>query len=188
MEVADFDVKDFEDRNAGDKAVMTRFYLRPVKNEHESALQGRPIFYDREYVEIRASGNSQNIVNRPASDLDRQRFARQYAMFKAGNDEQVVGTRLTEVAWLTRSQVEELAYLKVMTLENLASLNDQTCINVPGLHDLKRRAKLALEQAENAAPLTALQQENSELKSQLAALTETVQEQTKLLKELQAKK
>lgn len=188
MEVADFDVSEFENRNAGDKSVMARFYVRPVKDESASAEAGRPIYKDREYVEIRAAGNSQNIVQRPVTDMDRQRFPRQYNLFLAGNSDQVVGTRLSEVAWMSRSQVEELAYLKIFTLEQLSELNDQVCINTPGLHDLKRRAKLALEQAANAAPLTALQEENTQLKNQLEALAETVKEQTKLLKELQAKK
>ena len=82
--------------------------------------------------------------------------------------------------------VEELAYLKVLTVEDLADLNDQVCINVPGLHDLKRRAKLYLEAASKAAPITALEQENAQMKTQMETMAATLAEQTKLLKELQS--
>lgn len=185
---ADFDVKDFEDRYAGDKGVYSRFFLRPIKNDHKSAEAGRPIFEDREYVEIQASGNSTNVVIRPVTDMDRQRFARAYTLFKSGNDEQVVGTRLTEVPWMTRSQCEELAYLKVLTVEQLSAVNDQMCINIPGMHELKRRAKAYLEKAEGQAPLTALQSENQELKAQIAALTDAVERQASDLAKLKKAK
>lgn len=188
IETADFDHTHFEDRQAGDRSVHARFYMKPVQDEKLSAENGRPMFKDVEYLEIRAPGNQNNIVNRPVRQMDRERFARQYHLFQAGHADQVTGTRLTEVSFVTKSQAEELAYLRVLTVEDLASLNDSVCVNVPGLHDLKRRAGLYLEQAEKAAPFTALQEENSQLKAQLASLADTVAEQTKLLKELQAKK
>lgn len=185
---ADFDYKDFEDRNAGDKSVHARFYIRPVQNERKSAEAGRPIFDDKEFVEIRASGNSTNIVDRPVSDMDRQRFRRQYLLFKAGDQEQVVGTRLTEVPWITRGQCEELAYLKILTVEQLAAVNDQLCTQIMGIYDLRRRAQAYLEAAEKAAPITALQQENADLKNEVGTLKNLLEQQGAQIAELMAAK
>jgi hypothetical protein len=174
---ADFDYRDFEDRNAGDKALHVRFYLRPVQSATKSAEAGRPIFDDREFVEIRAPGNATTTIDRPVSDMDRARFPRQYALFKAGAAEQVIGTRLTEVPWITRSQVEELSYLKILTVEQLSVVADQACTAVPGLYELKRRATSFLEAAEKAAPFTALAAENTALKNEVETLKQTVKEQ-----------
>lgn len=187
MEAVDFDVKDFEDRYNGDKSVYARFYIRPVQDEHASAAEGRPIFKDKEYVEIIAAGNSNNIVRRPVSDMDRQRFYAAYGKFKQGDQEQMIGTPLTEVPWITRSQCEELNYLKIRTLEQLGSLDDQACGKIPGLYDLKRKAGAALESAAGSAPIHKLQKENDELKAQIAALQDAVKEQTAVLKKLQEK-
>jgi hypothetical protein len=184
LQEADFDIRDFEDRNAGDKGVYAKFFVRPIKNDSLSAEAGRPIYEDREYVEIQASGNSTNIIVRPVTDMDRQRFNRAYALFKSGDLEQITGTRLTEVPWMSRSQCEELAYFKILTVEQLSQVNDQFCTNVPGLYELKRRATAFLEKSEVAAPITALQKENGDLKAQIAALTEAVEKQALELSKL----
>ena len=131
MQTADFDVEHFEHRNAGDKQVYVRFYIKPVEDAAATAEQGRPIYKDREYVEIRSPGNATNVVVRPVTDMDRQRFAGAYGLFKKGETEQVIGTPLTETPWLTRSQVEELAYLRIRTLEQLAGVGDDVCTRMP---------------------------------------------------------
>lgn len=182
METADYDVQDFNERYAADKSVYAKFYTMPVKDEHASANEGRPIFYDREYIEIRAAGNQNNIVQRPAMEQDRQRFSRQYAAFQKGAEEQVIGTPLTEVTWLTRSQVEELAYVRIRTLEHLSSVSDEICGRMPGLQDLKRKAAQILDAAEAVAPITALQEENEGLKAQVDALSRQVKELTAAIK------
>lgn len=161
------DVTDFENRYAGDKGVHARFYIFPQKNEAKSASAGRPIFEDTEFVEIFASGNSTNIVRRPARHMDKERFRRQYEAFKAGHEDQVQGTLLHEVPWITRSQVEELAYLRIRTLEQLANVSDAACSKHVGLYDLKSKAQKALALAEGAAPMTELAKENEELKKRL---------------------
>lgn len=163
----DYDVSDFDDRFAADKSVYAKFYTHPVKNERASAEAGRAKFDEVEYVEIRAAGNANNIIQRPASDQDRQRFHRQYELFRAGMAEQTVGTPLTEIPWVTKSQVEELAYVRINTLEALATVNDDVCQKMAGLRDLKNKAVVFMEAADKAAPLTALQDENKQLRKQL---------------------
>lgn len=178
MATFDGNVEDFENRYAADRGVHAKFYLFPQQNEQKSASAGRPIFDDTEFVEIIAAGNSTNIIKRPAREQDRQRFARQYASFKAGNEDEVHGTPLHEVPWVTRSQVEELSYMRIRTLEQLAGLADSTCGQTIGLYELKRRAIAALESADSAAPITELTLENEELKR----VAESQQEEINLLK------
>lgn len=182
----DFDPADFESRTAADKQVYVKFYVRPVPDEEASAKEGRPIYKDREYVEIRTPGNQNNVVQRPVSDMDRQRFRPQYAAFKAGESEQTIGTPLTEVPWITRSQVEELSHLRIRTLEHLSTVNDEVCGRISGLYKLKQRAVTAIEEASKHAPFAKLQKEKEEQDNKLAALQATVQEQAEIIRQLQA--
>jgi hypothetical protein len=174
-ESVEYDTNDFNNEN-DTKGVYAKFYISPLKNETLSAEQGRPVYEDKEFIEILASGNSNNIIRRKASDMDRQRFRAAYAKFKEGDAEQLVGTPLSEVSWVSRSQVEELAYMKCRTVEQLANIMDQACTGVPGLYDLKRKATAWLLKTEGEAPFTALAKENEDLRSELEALKNTVKE------------
>lgn len=188
MEMFDGNIQDFDNRYAGDAGVHARFYNMPVKDEEASAQEGRPIYNDKVFIEIVAAGNANNIVKRKATQEDRNRFRRQFELFQQGSEDQLIGTPLSEVPWLTRSQVEELSYMKIRTLESLANLDDAMCAKVAGLYDLKKRASAHVAKAAGAAPLEALHLENETLKNQLAALTQTVQEQIEVIKELKGKK
>ena len=181
---ADFDVSDFADRNAGDKSVYVKFYTRPKENEAKSTEAGRPIYDDVDYVEIRTPGNSTNVVQRPVTDMDKKRFPQQYAMFKAGDAEQISGTPLAEAPWITRSQVEELAYLRIRTMEQLANVGDDVCTRVPGMFKLKQRAQQMLAKSEQEAPFIKMQEENTELRNSVESLRQTVEEQARQIQAL----
>lgn len=162
-------------RFQGDKGVHARFYTLPQKDEAKSEKKGRPIYEEKDYVEIVAAGNANNIVRRKATEEDKQRFARQYEVFcraKNSDSEQLIGTPLTEVSWLTKSQVSEMAYFHIHTLEQLASVDDSACSRFAGLYDMKKRAKVMMEAAEKAAPLTEMQSQMEQMKIQLQALVE----------------
>lgn len=189
MDTADFNYKDFETRDAGDTSVYAQFYIKPVKDEAETALQGRVIFKNKEYVRIIAPGNQNNIVDRPVSDLDRARFPRQYAKFQDDkNADQLEGTLLSEVGWVDPAQLEELAYMKIRTVEHLAGVTDDVCGKYAGLYDLKRRAQQVLKAAQDRAPVTALQDELRKKDEQIAELTTAIQGLTKEIQALKAKK
>lgn len=180
------DVSFSRGRYAHDAGVNARFYTITQKNEEKSATEGRPIYDEKEFVEIIASGNANNIIRREASEQDKQRFSRQYTIFgrdKAATGEQLSGTPLTEVAWLAKSQVSELAYMHIHTLEQLAALDDSTCSKFAGMYDLKRKAQAAMEAAAKSAPMTEMAMQMEQMKVQLEELLA----QNKILKEAKAK-
>lgn len=184
METVEYDVKDFNSRYAADQGMYARFYTQPKKDEEASLEAGRPIFQDVVFVEIMAAGSPNNIVRRKATSEDRERFARQYAMFQQGSAEQTIGTPLAEVTWLTKSQVEELAYFKIRTLENLGSLSDEACNKIPGLYDLKRKAAAFIEKAAESAPVQQLTAELDQSRNEIETLKNLVREQSEALKTL----
>lgn len=175
------DPRDFENRHNADGKLAIKFYVKPVKNENKSAEEGRPIFDDRDYVEIRVPGDQCNVVTRPVTAEDKQRFYRQYQQFKAGQEQSVSGTPLEEVPWITRSQVEELKYVKVNTLEQLADLNDATCQRYAGMFKLKQRANEHLRLAKEAAPSQALDKLREEMEARMNAMQQTIDEQSGII-------
>jgi len=180
-QVAEYDPKDFENV-ASSAGVYGKFYYRPMQNDAKTEEAGRPIFDEVEFVEIIAAGNGTNIVRRPARPQDKARFRDAYIRFREGDNEQVVGTPLTEVTWISRSMVEELSYIKVRTLEQLAELNDQACTRGPGLYELKRKAAAFIKKASDAAPFDAMHKENEELKERLSNMEKMLADMPKTSK------
>lgn len=150
---APLDSSMFARPDAGDEKLFVVFYMGVLRNDVRSDEEGRPIFDDVECIRIMVPGDRNNIVDRPATQRDKQRFAKQYAMFKADvkEEDQVSGTRLTEWPYLTRGQCEEFRYLGLRTVEHLADARDDLCAKVPGLTTLKQNATAWLAKAKTGA-------------------------------------
>ena len=56
MQTAEFNHNDFSNTAEADKALMVRFFYKNVENKMESQAQGRPIFKEKTYIEIRIAG------------------------------------------------------------------------------------------------------------------------------------
>lgn len=153
-------------RFAGDDRLHVRFFTKPRLNPDKSNEANRAIYEDTVYVEIMMPGEKNNIVMRPAWAQDFQRFPKHYAAFQEGA-EQVVGTPLTVLPFLSESQVEEFRYLNIRTVEQLAKLADSASQQVMGAQDLKAKAQKFLDALNSNERVLA---ENAELKARIAAL------------------
>jgi hypothetical protein len=155
-------------KNSG--AVRVRFYMDAVPDKTASATEGRPIFKDVEFVEKHVVGDKTSIIQRPATDGDRRQHAQEYALFKAGDEEQLVGTPLKVWPGVTKSQIEELAYFKVRTVEQLSEVSDGNLSQIGPIRALRDRARDWLAAAKGQAPATALRAELAEKDKRLAGL------------------
>lgn len=151
---------------------IPRFYMKPVKNEFESEKQGRDIYNDVEFVEIIIPGDKNCIVDERVKDHHRQRWAGQYAAFKAGQEAPVEGTPIEEWAPISASQALELKSVHVRTVEHLAGLSDaQLAKAVPmGGYALRDKAQAWLKQAEGSQPLNEAMQQIAKLQEQIEEL------------------
>jgi hypothetical protein len=170
-------------RFAQDANLYVRFFYMPHPDKKATQEQGRPIYYDREYVEIMVPGDKGNIVNRPARDMDRARFARQYRAFKNQEEQNNVGTPLDAWPGISRAQVEELRYFKISTVEQLATVPDNIAQKFMGINKLKNRAKVFIEAAKGMAQTDEFRAEIAKKDSQINALTEAVRELRDLVAE-----
>lgn len=176
-------------QHADDKRLLVRFDVRAVKNEYLSNKEGRPIFQDEEYIQIIVPG-SRDVMTAPLDETYKRRFADRYKRWKedVGKVQHIQGTPLSEVSWMTRSQVAELAMNNVYTVENLADMSDIDAMKFMGSHELRKRAKNFLQAAANEAPLTRLQQELEQRDNHIKTLEQKLEAMQAALDKLQSKK
>lgn len=181
---ADFDVEDFEDRHRSDPKAFVRFFIHPTEI---GIVDGLMKYKDVEMCEIIVPGNQTNRPVKKVNDIIKRRFGQQYRKWKeSGHSEAMLeGTVLTEITWLTRSQVAELAYVHVRTLEQLAVLGDDVCARMPGLYDLKKKAAAFIKKAKNAAPILDLQKQLDEERNKNEVLVQNITALTKRLDALE---
>lgn len=149
MLALDSNPDDFKTGNEArvDEQLMVKFFIKERQDKDATATEGRPIFKEVEYVEIRIAGKRDAQACRPATHADKQRFHRHYSMFKDRIEAPVTGTPLSEWPAITRSQCEELSFISVKTVEQLANMADSNISNIQGGYTLKRRANEWLETA-----------------------------------------
>ena len=175
--------KTYEDgkQYADDDKLFVKFEVRPLHNKHLSDKEGRPIFQDEEYISIITPG-SRDVFTTPLDDTYRRRFKKRYTDWKDNNTAaKIDGTLLSELPWLTKSQIAELNYSNVFTIEQLASLSDANAMQFMGNHKLRERAKLYLEQAKGDAPMLKLQSALEERDLRVQTLERKLEELTAAL-------
>ena len=155
--------------------------MRPLHNKYLSDIEGRPIFQDEEYISIITPG-SRDVFTTPLDDAYRRRFKKRYMDWKDNNTAaKIDGTLLSELPWLTKSQIAELNYSNVFTIEQLASLSDANAMQFMGNHKLRERAKLYLDQAKGDAPMLKLQSALEERDLRVQTLERKLEELTAAL-------
>ena len=147
-----------------DEQLLVRFFHKGRQDAAATKAEGRPIFREVEYVEIRVPGQRDVQACRPATYADKQRFPLHYEKFKQRIEAPVDGTPLAEWPHISRSQAEELSFMNVKTVEQLANLNDNFASRLHGGHSLKRRAGEWLQEADT----TKLIAEKAALEKRLA--------------------
>jgi hypothetical protein len=144
-------------RYHGDNTLLVKFFMNPKINSVKSAEAGRPIFSEVPYIQIMQPGNKDSIVIRPATQMDKTRFAEHFRKFEAREDQEAIeGTLLEEWAGITRSQCEELKYLNIRTVEQLAVVSDSNAQGIMGVGFLKEKATKYLEDSAGDATKEAL--------------------------------
>jgi hypothetical protein len=179
----------FRGQGAGDDKLFAVFYMGVLPNEARSIEEGRPIFDDVECVRVVVPGDKNHAVDRPVTVSDKQRFARQYAMFKQGvkEEDQITGTRLTDWPMVGRAQSEELRHLGLRTVEQIAECRDDIVAKVPGLGQLKQAASIWLSKAKGTAEAAKAAKVIEDQNNRIATLEQVVRDQAERMEALMAK-
>lgn len=180
MSTQTYDADVYEDGQQfkDDARLIVMFHMQPIKLELKSTEEGRPIFQDFEYITIITPGSRDTLVTE-VTDQYRNRFRKQYENWKARTQDSASGTPLSELPWMTASQVMEFQYFNVKTIEQLVSLPDNIAQKFMGFHEVRARAKRFLEAAAGEAPGLVLEEK-------LKERDEKLNEQAELIKSMKA--
>jgi len=163
-------------------SLVTPFFeVKAVKDEAASRTAGRPIFRNVEFVQVRIAGDRHYAPRFPAHTMWKrengevityaQRWAEQYARFKADQEQIADGTPLSELPFLDEAQRATLKALRIYSAEALAALDGKPLksLGMEG-NKLKQKAKAYLETARDTALSTRQAEEISTLRAELDAL------------------
>lgn len=167
-----------------DKSLLVKFEYRQRPDDAESLKQGRPMFKDVLYIDIKVAGSRTGGACRPARANDLKRFPAHYEAFLKRTEAPTSGTPLAEWALMSRSLVEELAYHNVKTVEQLVEMADVHVSKFQGLNGLKNKAKEWLKQADKVAQINKI----DSLEERLAQVIDRNEQLESQLQELMAEK
>jgi len=184
MSIADFDVNSFDttQQQQEDQKLLVKFYVKAVKDQGASKREGRPIFKETEYVDIRIPG-SRDGAARPATHKDKERFHRHYQAFKNRIELPAEGTPLTEWAAIGRSLAEEMAFFNIKTVEQLADMNDNIAGQFMGAQKYKQQAKAWLEHSKRDVTIDELTKELKQRDKLLADMQKQIDKLSKAQEE-----
>ena len=170
----DFDMNFQEhQQDDADKKLFVNFYTEPVQSEYKSIQEGRPIFDDVDMIMIMYPGSRDTTVG-IAHEGYQRRFPKQWAQYKAKQEQTTSGTPLGQVTWLTKSQVAEMTAMNIRSVEQLAGMADNVAQRFMNHHALKQQAQAYLDAAKGAAPMLKMQAELAARDEQIAELREAV--------------
>lgn len=167
-------------------AVFPRFYMRQKQNEAKTREEGRPIFFEKEYVEIIIGGDKKTRIDTPVNDDHRKRWPEHYRRFKEGGASVVEGTSLKEWGAIPATRALELNAMNVFTVEQLSDLSDTMMQNI-GMDGraLVAKAKAFIEARKDAGAIEKYAAENTKLRDDVDFLKlqlEELQQQVKASK------
>jgi hypothetical protein len=172
---------------ANQDLTVVRFFMLPIQNEANTKKYGCPKYDEQEMCEIRFAGNREKVIHAPAHEVFRTdrdpntgvmnemtyaiAYSDLYRAFKAGEVQQVSGTPLSELPFLTASKRLELKALNILTAEALATLDGQP-LKMLGMggRELKVQAQTYLENALGSADVVRLAAANVALEARIKQL------------------
>lgn len=167
---------------------MARFYMETVEDKAASTREGKPMFMEREKVEIHVPGDRNTVVDRLVNDEHRNRWPRLYAAFKARETVPLEGTPIGEWAAIGRAQAEELKYAHILTVEILADLPDDAlrrAVKMGGVA-LRDKAQRWLKDVNDRAPMEKLAAEGAAKDAKIAVLEQQMADMTARVNEMLA--
>lgn len=106
-----------------DASLIAMFYMHPVHNPAKSVAMGSPQYEDVIYVRIHPPGERLNIIDRPATVQDKQRFDMQWRQFQDNAPQTASGTPVDLLFPAKPSIAAALKASGVFTVESLAKLS-----------------------------------------------------------------
>ena len=172
----------------GDKGQTAIFFLDKRHNPAKSEQMGHPIYDNVPFVRIGPPGERLNIVIRPATDIDKRRFALHWAQFTQNVEQRPSGTPIS-ILYPEHPAVNAMFEgCSVFTVEQLAELSANAIENIGmGCQKYVNEAQQYLKMAEKGVKHTEFRKQLEDRDREIAGLKQSMSELqntvTKLLKD-----
>lgn len=173
--------------------VIPRFHVQRQRIPDEfDPDTGLPKYRTVELVDLLVPGDKNNTPTKRVTPEVKQRFAREYALWKAqgsASDAQIGdGLPLNQWPQIPKELAAGLAHANVFTVQQLANLSDTQCQirGTIGLRKYRDMAAAFINASSAAAPIAELTKKNETLEKQMALMTKQMEQmQENFEKELQ---
>lgn len=156
--------------------VFVQFYTDAVEMKALSEKEGRPIYQDMAHVRILIPGDTNNIIERRATDQDKRKYPNAWKRFEQNEASGHSGTPLEQWPQISRSQVKEAKYFEIHTVEQMAGISDTHISRLGmGFQDLRTKAQAYLSAAAGTAEATKQAAENERLQREIDDLKTQLQ-------------
>lgn len=157
-----------------DHKLYIKFFTKAVMNPLTSTKNGRPMYDEVDYIEIRIPGSQLTCVKAPIDDFNyMDRFGDKYRQWKKDNKDVLSGTPIDSWPYLLGKvgQIAELKAMNIHTVEQLAGLDDSWKMKIMGGQELSKRAADWMQQTSGTdAQLASVAKENEDLKGQMKVM------------------
>lgn len=172
----------------GDRQLHVSFFHEEIPDPKLTLEMGRQMYRTVEMCSIRRPGDRDVRIDRVEKMRPdpRLRFPLHYARFKAGEKVQVKGTLLREWGVIDRATAKSYEAVDIHTVEQLAGLSDTVCQQYRGSLADRQKARDWLDQVKGLEPVAKARAEAEELRAQVQALREQLEEQGHEIEKLTA--
>lgn len=159
-----------------DSILNVWFYKHPVFNQSRSENEGRPCYDDRDFIHIQHPGETQQIMERPATQVDARRFPQQWAAYQQSMPQKIEGT-LIDLLFPGKPSISEgLKASGVHTVEQLANISADGMNNLGmAAQEYVNMAKRFIDSAKDGKEFHAMKRALDESHSQIRVLQQQVQ-------------
>lgn len=156
-----------------------------LKDEYRSSKEGRTIYVDQTFCEIRIPADRNRVGVFPAHAVWQNirgqnvtyamRFNREYQQYLKGENPSIEGTPLEDLPFVNIAKRYELKALNVFTAEQLAGLEGNQLKNLGmGGRELKEKAKAFIDVAKGTANITKYAAENATMHQTILDMQEQI--------------
>lgn len=143
------------------------FYLRSVKDEKQSRENNRPIHVNMDYIRMQVPGESNTVIDRPATDQDKHRFHPKWNAYLHDKTQVPEGTPIELLFVNNPAMGENLKGFGVYTVEQCANLSAHAVTSIGiGAQDFVNKAKAYLDSASRGSNFLNLERELKDQKQQ----------------------
>jgi hypothetical protein len=151
--------------------MIVRFELVGLMDDAKSAEEGRPVFVDKEFIEIRSPNDPYSVVHHEVTKEDRATYPQLYRAWKEGAADPTTGTPLKEWPALAASHVATLGFKGIRTVEQFVEISDDGCHQLGhGYLTLRNSAIAWLKKAKDGSDATKFAADLAQRDSRIRAL------------------